>query len=297
MKVGFIGLGNMGSAMARNLLAAGHSLVVWNRSPAKAEPLKQAGATVAATPAEAAREAEVVISMVADDAAAETATLGLAGVHAGLARGAVHVSSSTLSVALSRKLAQVHAGSGQGYVAAPVFGRPAAAESKQLWVLAAGPAPQVERVRPLLSAMGRGLTELGEEPSAANVVKLSGNFLIASMLEALSESFALVRKSGVEPARFLDVFQSVFARSPVFEGYATAVAKEQYSPAGFALRLGLKDVSLVLEAARAAEVPMPLASLVRDNLLGGLAQGMGALDWSALGAIAAQRAGLGPPAK
>ncbi|WP_044890887.1 NAD(P)-dependent oxidoreductase [Myxococcus hansupus] len=292
MKIGFVGLGNMGLPMAANLLAAGHTLTVWNRTEAKAAPLKAKGAKVAATPAEAARGAEAVFSMLADDAAVGSAVFGKEGIQAGMSPGALHVSSSTISVALSEKLAEAHASAGQRYVAAPVFGRPAAAESKQLWVVAAGPKQDVERCRPLLEALGRGLTVLGENAPAANVVKLSGNFLIASMMEALAESFALTRKSGIEPKAFLDVFQSVFARSPIFETYAQLIAEEKYSPAGFKLKLGLKDMELVLGAARGAEVPMPLASLVKDQFLGGVAQGHGDLDWSALGALVAERAGL-----
>ncbi len=292
MKIGFVGLGNMGLPMAANLLSAGHTLTVWNRTEAKAAPLKEKGARVVGTPAEAARGADVVFSMLADDAAVSSAVFGAEGIQTGMSPGAIHVSSSTISVALSEKLAEAHASTGQRYVAAPVFGRPAAAASKQLWVVAAGPKQDVERCRPLLEALGRGLTVLGENASSANVVKLSGNFLIASMMEALAESFALARKSGVEPKAFLDVFQSVFARSPIFEGYAQLIAEEKYSPAGFKLKLGLKDMELVLGAARGAEVPMPLASLVKDQFLGGVAQGHGDLDWSALGALVAERAGL-----
>ncbi|NMO13355.1 NAD(P)-dependent oxidoreductase [Pyxidicoccus fallax] len=292
MKLGFIGLGNMGLPMAKNLLAAGHEVTVWNRSPAKAEPLREKGARVAGTPAEAARGAEVVFTMLADDRAVEAAVFGSDGLHAGLGKGAVHVSSSTISVALSERLTQAHASAGQGYVSAPVFGRPDAADAKQLWVVAAGAKADVERSRPLLEAVGRGLTVLGEKASAANVVKLSGNFLIASMMEALGEAFALTRKSGVEAKVFMEVFQSVFARGPIFERYAQLIADEKYSPAGFPMRLGLKDVGLVLEAARGAQVPMPLGSLLHDQYLGGVAQGHGDLDWSALGALVAERAGL-----
>ncbi|QRK08124.1 NAD(P)-dependent oxidoreductase [Archangium violaceum] len=292
MKVGFIGLGNMGHAMARNLRAAGHELAVYNRTAGKAESLRQQGARVADSPADAARGAEVVFSMLADDPAVEAVVFGGSGLLAGLERGALHVSSSTISVALSDRLARAHAEAGQRYVAAPVFGRPDAAEARQLWVLAAGARDDVERCRPLLESLGRGLTVLGEKASAANVVKLSGNFLIASMMEALGESFALTRKSGIEPKVFLEVFQSVFARSPIFERYAALIAQEQYAPAGFKLRLGLKDVKLALEAADTAAVPMPLASLLRDHFLEGVAQGRGDLDWSALGALAAERAGL-----
>ncbi|WNG38729.1 NAD(P)-dependent oxidoreductase [Archangium violaceum] len=292
MKVGFIGLGNMGHAMARNLRAAGHELAVFNRTREKAETLRQQGARVADSPAEAARGAEVVFSMLADDPAVEEVVFGGSGLLAGQGQGAIHVSSSTISVALSDRLAEAHAKAGQRYVSAPVFGRPDAAEAKQLWVLAAGARADVERCRPLLEALGRGLTVLGEKASAANVVKLSGNFLIASMMEALGESFALTRKSGIEPKVFLEVFQSVFARSPIFERYATLIAQEQYVPAGFKLRLGLKDVKLALQAGDSLSVPMPLASLLRDHFLEGVARGKGDIDWSALGALAAERAGL-----
>ncbi|MCY1080356.1 NAD(P)-dependent oxidoreductase [Archangium lansingense] len=292
MKVGFIGLGNMGHPMARNLRAAGHELSVYNRTRGKAEPLRQQGARVADSPADAARGAEVVFSMLSDDSAVEDAVFGDTGLLAGLGQGAVHVSSSTISVGLSERLAEAHVKAGQRYVSAPVFGRPEAAEAKQLWVVAAGAKADVERCRPLLEALGRGLSVLGERAPSANVVKLSGNFLIASMIEALGESFALARKSGVEPQVFLELFQAVFARSPIFERYAVLIANEQYEPAGFKMRLGLKDVRLVLEAAGAAEVPMPLASLLHDHYLGGVAQGRGDLDWSALGALAAERAGL-----
>ncbi|HYO56651.1 NAD(P)-dependent oxidoreductase [Archangium sp.] len=292
MRLGFVGLGNMGHPMARNLRAAGHELAVYNRTREKAEPLRQQGARVADSPVDAARGAEVVFSMLSEDSAVEDVVFGGSGLLAGLEQGALHVSSSTISVALSERLAEAHAKAGQRYVSAPVFGRPEAAEAKQLWVVAAGPKADVERCRPLLEALGRGLTVLGERAPSANVVKLSGNFLIASMIEALGESFALARKSGIEPQVFLELFQSVFARSPIFERYAVLIANGQYEPAGFKLRLGLKDLRLALDAAGAAEVPMPLASLLRDNYLGGVARGMGDLDWSALGALAAERAGL-----
>jgi 3-hydroxyisobutyrate dehydrogenase-like beta-hydroxyacid dehydrogenase len=295
MKVGFIGLGNMGLPMAKHLQEAGHSLTVYNRTQAKAEPLVAKGARLAQTPGDAAREAEVVFTMLSDDQAMEEVLFAEDSLLEALKPGAIHVSSSTISVSLAEFLTESHAESGQGFVSAPVFGRPEAAQARQLWVLAAGAKEHVERCRPLLEALGRGLTVLGERPPAANVVKLSGNFLIASMIEALGEAFALARKAGVEPKMFLEMFQSVFARSPIFERYATLIAGGQYEPPGFALRLGLKDMGLVLEAAGDAQVPMPLASLVRDHCLGGVARGMGELDWAALGALAAERAGLDKP--
>jgi 3-hydroxyisobutyrate dehydrogenase-like beta-hydroxyacid dehydrogenase len=295
MKVGFVGLGNMGLPMAKHLLEAGHALTVYNRTQAKAEPLVSKGARLAQTPGDAAREAEVVFTMLADDKAMEEVLFAEDSLLEALPPGAIHVSSSTISVSLAEFLAESHAGSAQGFVSAPVFGRPEAAQAKQLWVLAAGAKAHVERCRPLLEALGRGLTVLGERAPMANVVKLSGNFLIASLIEALGEAFALARKAGVEPKTFLEVFQSVFARSPILERYAALIASGQYEPAGFAMRLGLKDMGLVLEAAGDAQVPMPLASLLRDNYLGGVARGMGELDWAALAVLAAERAGLNKP--
>lgn len=295
MKVGFVGLGNMGLPMAKHLQDAGHALTVYNRTASKAEPLVAKGAKLAQTPGDAARDADVVFTMLADDRAMEEVLFAEDSLLEAMKPGSVHVSSSTISVSLAQFLTESHAESGQGFVSAPVFGRPEAAQAKQLWVIAAGAKEHVERCRPLLEAIGRGLTVLGESAPAANVVKLSGNFLIASMIEALGEAFALVRKAGVEPKTFLDVYQSVFAKSPIFERYASLIAGGQYEPPGFALRLGLKDMSLVLEAAGDAQVPMPLASLLRDNYLGGVARGMGELDWAALGELAAERAGLKKP--
>jgi 3-hydroxyisobutyrate dehydrogenase-like beta-hydroxyacid dehydrogenase len=293
MKLGFIGLGGMGRAMAGNLLAAGHELTVYNRTLARAEPLREQGARIAESPAEAARGNEAVVTMLADDAALEGVVFGDGGLASGLAPGAIHVSSSTLSVELSARLASTHLTMGQGYVAAPVFGRPDAAAARQLWVVAAGRAADVERCQPIFDAIGRGVSKLGEEASAANVVKLCGNFIIASMIEALGEAFALARKSGIDPAVFVEVFRSVMGRSPILDRYTGVIASESYTPAGFKMYLGLKDMRLALAAAEAAEVPMPLASLLRDQLLSGVAQGRGDLDWAALAVIAAERAGLG----
>jgi 3-hydroxyisobutyrate dehydrogenase-like beta-hydroxyacid dehydrogenase len=295
MKIGFVGLGNMGLPMAKHLQEAGHSLTVYNRTQSKADPLVAKGARLAQTPGDAARDAEVVFTMLSDDQAMEEVLFSEDSLLEALKPGAIHVSSSTISVSLAEFLAEGHAESGQGFVSAPVFGRPEAAQAKQLWVIAAGAKEHVERCRPLLETFSRGLTVLGEKAPAANVVKLSGNFLIASMVEALGEAFALTRKAGVEPKTFLDVFQSVFAKSPIFERYATLVASGQYEPPGFALRLGLKDMGLVLAAAGEAHVPMPLASMLRDHFLAGVAQGMGEMDWSALGQLAAERAGLKKP--
>jgi 3-hydroxyisobutyrate dehydrogenase-like beta-hydroxyacid dehydrogenase len=293
MKLGFIGLGSMGYAMAELLLAQGHQLFVYNRTHEKAQPLHEAGARICATPGEAAREAEVVISMLADDAAVEAVSFDANGILTELQPGAVHVSCSTISVALSERLAAAHADAGLGYVAAPVFGRPEAAVAKRLWLLAAGKAADVERALPVLEALGRGVTRLGEAPSVANLVKLTGNVFIASLIESLGEAFALTRKAGVPPELVLDLFKNVFGQgSPILENYAALVAKGNYEHAGFKAKLGLKDLRLALSAADQLEVPLPTASLIRDQLLSAVATGQGELDWSVIARIAAQRAGL-----
>jgi len=293
MKLGFVGLGSMGVAMAELLLAQGHQLFVYNRTHQKAQPLHEAGARLCATPGETAREAEAVISMLADDTAVEAVTFGESGILAELRPSALHISCSTISVALSDRLATAHAQAARGYVAAPVFGRPEAAVAKKLWLLAAGKSADVERALPVLQALGRGVSRLGETASVANLVKLTGNVFIASMIESLGEAFALTRKAGVPPELFLDLFKNVFGQgSPILENYARQVAKGNYGHAGFKAKLGLKDLRLALSAADQLEVPLPTASLIRDQLLSAVATGQGELDWSVIAQIAAKRAGL-----
>ena len=293
MKLGFVGLGSMGFAMAEALLAQGHQLFVYNRSHAKAQPLHEAGARICATPGEAARAAEIVISMLADDTAVEAVTWGPSGILAELQPSAVHVSCSTISVALGDRLAAAHARAGLGYVAAPVFGRPEAAVARKLWLLAAGKSADVERALPVLQALGRGVTRLGDKASVANLVKLTGNVFIASMIESLGEAFALTRKASVPPELLLEVFKSVFGQgSLILENYASQVAKGNYEHAGFKAKLGLKDLRLALSAADQLEVPLPTASLVHDQLLSAVATGRGELDWGVIAELAAKRAGL-----
>ena len=289
MRIGFVGLGNMGGPIARNLLKAGHEVHAYNRTTSRAQELARDGAHLA-TIAEAAVTG-TVFTMLADDHAVEQCAFGDEGILASLPRGSLHVSLSTISVALSRRLAEEHSKYGQHYVAAPVFGRPQAAESAQLVVVAAGPAEGIEKVRPLLEVIGRKLFVLGSDAPQANVLKLAGNFLIASMLEALSEAFALARKSGIEPLKYLEILNTLY-QSPVYETYGRIMAEERFEPAGFKMLLGLKDVRLVLAAGETAAVPMPLASLIRDHMISGIARGMGEIDWSAIGRVVAEDAGL-----
>ena len=291
MHTGFIGLGHMGAAMAANLLKAGHEVTVHNRRADKAAPLIALGATRAARLADASR-GNAVMTMLADDHAVEDGVFGDGGILATLKPGAVHVSCSTISVALSRRLAKAHAAAGQLYVAAPVFGRPEAAAAAKLFVVAAGTPNAVAIVSPLLEAIGRRTFVLSDQPESANLVKLSGNFLTATVIEALGEAMALVGKGGIDPHEYLDLLTSTLFGTPVYRTYGGLIADRQFEPAAFAAPLGSKDISLALAAAEELRVPMPLASLLHDRFLTLLAQGGDRLDWSAIGGLAAKDAGL-----
>ncbi|MGH8007049.1 MAG: NAD(P)-dependent oxidoreductase [Candidatus Binatia bacterium] len=290
MNGGFIGLGNMGQPMARNLLKAGHSVTVYNRTRSRAEELQAEGARITDNPADTCR-GDVLITMLADDHAVEE-IMFTGNLISTLAPHAVHVSMSTISVALSQRLAEAHATTGNTYVAAPVFGRPEAAAAAKLFIVAAGPTRAIEQCRPLFDALGQKMFVVGHEAPAANTVKLAGNFLIASVIESLGESFALIRKHGIDPHQYLDILTSTIFSAPVYKTYGSMIAQDKYEPPGFKLPLGLKDVRLVLAAAEAAAVPMPIASLIRDHSLTALARGYQDLDWSALARIAAENAGL-----
>jgi 3-hydroxyisobutyrate dehydrogenase-like beta-hydroxyacid dehydrogenase len=292
MKIAFIGLGNMGHAMAANLLKAGHELTVWNRSHKKSEDLGKSGVKIASTPAEAARDAEVVFTMLADDHAVSGVVFGTEGFLGTLPRGAVHVSASTISVKLSEKLQQEHEEHGQKYLAAPVFGRPEAAAAAKLFVVVAGEPDLIKYCDPLFSVIGQRTYIIGDKPPMANVVKLSGNFLIASLVESLGEAVALVRKYGVDPHQYLEMLTSSLFNAPVYKTYGNLIVEQKFEPAGFKLKLGLKDTRLVLQAGDDVAAPLPIASVIRDHYLAGMANGMEDKDWSALGLLAAQRAGL-----
>ena len=292
MKVGFIGLGQMGGAMALNLVKAGHDVTVYNRTQAKAQALVAQGARAGRTVADACR-GEAVITMLADDHAVEDAAFGETGIVASLAKAALHISASTISVALSERLTDAHARAGQLFVSAPVFGRPDAAAAAKLVVAAAGPAVALETAKPLFDAMGQGTFVLGETPSSANLVKLSGNFLIASVIESLGEAVALVTKGGVDRHAYVNLLTSTLFGAPVYKVYGGLIADEKFTPAGFAAPLGAKDIRLALAAAESLRVPMPIASLLRDRFLALLAQGGDQLDWSAISTLAAKDSGQG----
>ncbi|MGW4098834.1 NAD(P)-dependent oxidoreductase [Mycobacterium sp. NPDC004974] len=295
MKIGFIGLGNMGAAMAANLLKAGHEVTAYNRSPDKVTALAAQGAQPAASVADAC-QGDVVVTMLANDDAVQAVTFGDDGILASLSEGAVHVSSSTVSTALAERLTEAHAAAGQGFVAAPVFGRPEAAAAAKLFVVAAGAPATVEKVSPIFDAIGQRTFVLGEDPQAANLVKISGNFLIASVIESLGEAMALVGKAGVDRQQYVELLTSTLFDAPVYRTYGGLLAREEFTPAGFAATLGLKDVKLALSAGEDLQVPLPVASLLRDRFLTLLATGGGDLDWSAVGALSAWEAGSAHPA-
>ena len=248
MRIGFIGLGNMGSAMAANLIKAGHDVIAYNRSRAKVDALAAEGARPAATIAEAC-DGDMVISMLANDEAVAGVTFGDEGIVASLARGATHVSSSTISVALSERITAAHAEAGQQFVAAPVFGRPEAAQAAKLFVVAAGDPAALQAVSAALDAVGQRTFVVSEEPRTANLVKLSGNFLIPSAIESLGEAMALVGKAGLDKHQYLDILTSTLFGAPIYKTYGALIAGERFEPAGFAASLGMKDIRLVLTAA------------------------------------------------
>jgi 3-hydroxyisobutyrate dehydrogenase-like beta-hydroxyacid dehydrogenase len=291
MDVGFIGLGHMGTPMAMNLLKAGHRLIVYNRTRSKADALAAKGTRIADRVADACH-GDALITMLSDDAAVENVVFGGDGVLAVLARNAVHISMSTISVALSERLAAAHAKAGQGYVAAPVFGRPEAAAAAKLFIVAAGADATIARCGPLFDATGQKTIVISGNASDANVIKLTGNFLIASVLESLGEAFVLVRKCGIDPHRFLDSLTGTLFSAPIYQTYGSIIAEEKIPNGGFKMSLALKDMRLTLAAADAKTVPMPIASLLRDHLLEGVAQGEGDSDWSGLARLAARSAGL-----
>lgn len=290
MKIGFIGLGNMGCAIAGHLVAAGHEVTVWNRSADKARALVERGARQAATPAQAAH-GEVVFTMLANDEALARVVFAEDGLLTSNAK-AIHVSMSTISVALAERLTEAHAAGG-AFVSAPVFGRPFAAQAGKLAVVAAGPRQALDTCEPLFATFAQHTFRVGDEPRLANVVKLCGNFMIMSAIEFLAEAMTLAGKSGVDKAVLLDVLTNTLFAAPVFKTYGDILLHEQFEPAGFAAPLGLKDMNLVDAAALSAKVPMPFLGVLRGHLLAAIARHGEDVDWSAIAKVVAENSGAG----
>lgn len=286
-----LGLGQMGAPIARNLATAGFPIRAWNRTsrPGDAPP----GVTPAASIAEAVRGADVAITMLADDAAVNAVVQDRGGVVEALPRGALHVSMSTVSLALVSHLAARHAEAGQRFVAAPVFGRPEAAAARKLWVVPGGDAADLAALAPIFAAIGQGTFPMAS-PAQAIVAKLAGNFMIAGTIELVAEALALGEKGGIAPEMLLELFTGTLFGSPVVQRYGGMVARTEFEPAGFALRLGLKDVGLALEAARALQAPLPVAAVVRDHLVAAIARGRSDIDWAGLATVVREAAGLPP---
>jgi 3-hydroxyisobutyrate dehydrogenase-like beta-hydroxyacid dehydrogenase len=292
MKLGFIGLGRMGAGMAANLLKGGHDLSVFNRSSGKSGPLIALGAHEVNRIADACR-GEAVITMLADDDAASAVAFADGGLIASVPKGAIHISMSSISVALSKRLALAHAQAGQRYIAAPVFGRPDMAASAKLFIVAAGDPATIDACRPLFDAMGQKTVTIDKGPWAANLIKLSGNFLLAATIEALGEAIALAGKAGIDRRAYVEILTSTVFNSPAYKTYGGLIADGKFEPAAFAAPLGYKDIRLALAAAESLRVPMPLGSLLRDRFLRLLAQGGDHLDWAAIGGLATKDAGSG----
>ena len=290
MRLGFIGLGTMGAAIARNLLKAGHELTVWNRTPTAAQPLAAAGATVASEPWQA-MQGDALLTMLANDEALRA--IGLDGpLLARAAPGLVHVNHATVSLEAARALAASHAAHGVGYLAAPVFGRAPAAAAGQLTVVVGGPPELAAKLQPVFQAIGDRVVVVGDRPETANLFKIAGNFILAGAIESMGEAFALARKGGIDVAQFHEVMTAKLFAGVIHQSYGAMMVREQYEPPGFTLRLGLKDVNLALDAGRDLAVPVPLASLAAAQFTEALVRGLGEKDWAGLASLLAVKAGL-----
>lgn len=290
--IGFIGLGKMGEPMARNLLRAGYKLRVYNRTSAKAQALAGEGAEVVATLRDIIEPDGIVVSMVANDHALEEVVLGNNGIGKVLGPGGIHISMSTVSPQIAQKLSAYYQKQGATYLAAPVFGRPEAAATKKLWICVAGDGKAKARTKPILEALGQQVFDFGEKPEAANVVKLAGNFLIGSAIEAMAEAYTFAEKNGVSREQVADVFSQTFLACPIYQNYGKVIATQEYQPAGFKLSLGLKDISLLTSVATTSLTPMPLGNLLHERLLSAMSKGRADLDWTALAIGASEDAGI-----
>ena len=290
--VGFIGLGSMGLPMARRLLGAGYALRVYNRTPGKTVELLERGAREVKTPAETVEPGGIVITMLANDAALETVTLGEHGMAATLGAGGIHLSMSTVSPHLARRLAEAHQAHGSHYLAAPVLGRPTAAAAGKLFILLSGLAEAKRRVSPLLEAMGQGTHDLGEDPAQGHIAKLAANFMVLASVETYAETLTFAEKNGIGRMEMMKLLTGTILNAPLFHLYGELLAKEEYTSPGFKLALGLKDIELILETGVDSRTPLPAADLVHNRLLTAMAKGRGELDMTALALGVSEDAGL-----
>src|SRR5262245_35233718 len=292
MKVGFIGLGRMGGAMARRLCEAGHDVAVYNRTPEKAKALAEAGANVVGSMAEAARYGEAVVTMLADDAALEEVARQKDGLLQSLPPGCVHICAGTHGVHVVRKVDAAHAKAGQVMVASPMLGRPEAVSSGQAGIVVGGPPEALARCRTLFEAMARRVFEAGPDPAAAAAIKIANNFVLGCAIEAMGEGFSLIRKYGVVPQVFYDVMTDGLFSAPAYKVYGKIIVDEAYEKVGQMALLGLKDANLALAAGETVGVPLPSGNVWRDRLVGALAHGEGEHDWAVMAKDQARASGL-----
>ncbi|MFT8731711.1 MAG: NAD(P)-dependent oxidoreductase [Acetobacter fabarum] len=292
MKIGFVGLGAMGHPMARRLLAAGHQLCVYNRTAAKAADFAALGAIVGETPAMVAHDADIVFSMLLDDATTEQATFGKNGIAEGLLPNAVHVCCSTISLEQARRLRDGHAERGQTYVSANVLGRPPAAEAGALFVMAAGKSAVLDYLEPALQCFGPHIFRVGDDPLQANLAKLSLNFMIYSTIEQMAEVFALNEKAGTDPCKIFEIMTGSFYNAPVHKNYGKLMVDHAYDTPGAPVTLGLKDVGMFMDAGGDYGVPLPYAAIVRDRLLSAVSAGDADRDFVVLQERVRQESGL-----
>lgn len=278
-KIGFIGLGNMGIAMAKNLIEAGYHLQVYNRTASKADVLDAAHITRCKTPADAANGVPVIISILSEDEIVIADTTGENGILRSLPKNGVHISMSTISAETSAQLEKLHAQAGSSFVVATVFGQPEAAAAKKLWVCTSGKAQAKEIARPILEQLGQGIMDFGETVGAANVLKIAGNFMIMASLEMMAEAFTMAEKSGLDRTKVAEFFGATIFNAPIYQNYGKLIAGKQYQPVGFKAKLGYKDARLALKLAQNSETPAPLCTLVNTRLLTWVAKGRGDADW------------------
>jgi 3-hydroxyisobutyrate dehydrogenase-like beta-hydroxyacid dehydrogenase len=279
-KIGFIGLGNMGINMAKNLISEGYHLQVYNRTISKAEELEQGSITKCKTPAEAADGVQVVITMLSEDEVLKETVSGKNGILEKLPKNSLHISMSTVSPETSKLLAKQHQDAGSRFLVAPVFGRPEAAATKMLWICTSGNQQSKEIAKPILTCLGQGIFDFGEDISGANVVKIAGNFMIMASLEIMAEAYTLAEKNGLDRLKVAEFFGSTLFNAPIFQNYGKLIAKKQYEPVGFKSKLGYKDARLAFKLSQSSETPMPVGTAVHNRLLAAVAKGWGETDWA-----------------
>jgi len=278
-RIGFIGLGNMGIPMAKNLISAGYQLRVHNRTLSKADELDSASVLVCKTPAEAADGVDIIITMLSEDEVVKETVLGDHGILKTLAKNGLHISMSTISPDTAQLLSKEHKNAGNSYLAAPVFGRPEAAAAKKLWICISGDQQSKEIAKPVLENLGQGIFDFGEDAGGANVVKVAGNFMIMASLEMMAEAYTLAEKNGLDRLKVAEFFGSTLFNTPLFQNYGKLIAGKQYQPVGFKSKLGYKDARIAFKLSQQAQSPMPIVSIVHNRLLSAVAKGWGETDW------------------